>query len=130
MTISQPGADFPQCENKYFHLDVTPRNIVLHKKKMKIIDNELLGFGMFFPFDFFNTYHSIQFFSCADEYLSLIRDHEMDNLRWILDQKEHFMKIWNLRVIGSSIQSKHRFSSMLHPSESLINHPIFQWLEK
>ncbi len=129
-SISQPGADFPLCENRLFHLDITPQNLVLHKGQMKVIDNELLGFGIYYPFDYFNSYHAIKRYPWADEYLRLIREHEMDLLRWILDCKELFMNLWNLRMIGSSIQSGHRFSSLLRSSESPLSHPIFEFLEK
>jgi serine/threonine protein kinase len=130
MSISDTGSLQLPGANRFFHLDITPTNIVLQKGKLKVIDNELLGFGIYYPFDYFNTYHAIKLHPGADEYLRLIRDHEMDHLRWILDYKESFLTMWNLRMVGSSIQSGHRFSAMLRSSEQPLSHPIFEFLEK
>jgi thiamine kinase-like enzyme len=129
--LPEKFAQFAPAENRLFHLDITPVNIVITQNdELKIIDNELLGYGPYYPFDFFNTYHSLQFVNGSQDYLELIQGGSKEVIHWIQENEDLVMSIWNLRILGGSMQSSKSLRALTESYKKISTHPIVQLFDK
>ncbi len=124
-----PDPSSDNVPSRFFHLDITPNNVIVQGNRLKIIDNELLGYGIYYPFDFFNTYDAIKEYRCAGHYLRLISQNSGDYLDWTLDYKDSVLYHWKLRVCGAAMQSRESDAPILSNALVLDTHPILKLLE-
>jgi serine/threonine protein kinase len=99
----------PSGQCNLCHPDITPSNLVIQtaRRRLRLIDNELLTQSAYYPIDLFNTHKSLGP-RLGSDLLEPYLVHYVENggdLTLLAEHEQFFCSLWHLRLIGSSLQN-------------------------